>query len=283
MSFALHTAVRNGRRVKGRAQLTRVSVAGSTSTAVIAAIKAAAIGRPSRPERLWIKRIEAVRNLLLLSPKQLEFVDLGAGGSARFDTGVETENINTMSLGEMTRSSKPPRWAYLLFRLVRSLRPETVLEMGSCVGISAAYQAAALELNGAGRLITLEGAEALAARSTRTLDELDLAHRATVREGNFRDTLGASLVDLKPLGMAFIDGNHREAATIEYADRILDVAGPEALLVFDDINWSDGMRRAWRAIVADPRYALTVDLRSVGLAVVSASSTGRQDLRVSYF
>jgi hypothetical protein len=43
----------------------------------------------------------------------------------------------------------------------------------------------------------------------------------------------------------------------------------EAVFVFDDVNWSDGMRNAWSTIVDDPRIALTVDLRSVGIAVAS--------------
>ena len=105
---------------------------------------------------------------------------------ARYDTGEpDPVNIAIRTLGDMTRSSTSPRWAYLLFRLIRELRPESVLEMGSCVGISACYQAAALELNGAGKLLTLEGAPVLAARTARSIEELRahpsrLGHRRPV-------------------------------------------------------------------------------------------------------
>jgi len=284
LSPMAHTVVRNGRRVLGRAQLHRVSVTGQAPNAVISALKSAAIGRPMADERAWIKRIELIRALLATSPEQLEILDFGAGSAHRFDNGaVATRHTTTRSLGQMTRSSKPPRWAYLLFRLVRELTPASCLEMGACVGISASYQAAALELNNTGRLITLEGAPTLAARSARTLEELLLGHRAEVRLGRFADTLSDSLSQLRPLGMAFIDGHHVERATLDYAEAILGSAGPEALLVFDDINWSDGMRNAWSTIVEDDRYALTVDLRSVGLAVVSATATERQRLCVAYY
>lgn len=270
---AAHVAVRASRRYRGRWQLRGASATGDAPVAVLDGLRAATRGRPAPDEAAWIARIELLRSLLATSPRPLSLSDLGVGravGSAR-------------TVGSMTRSSKPPRWAYLLFRLVRSVRPACCLELGACVGISAAYQAAALELNGAGRLVTLEGAAELAARSARTLEELDLAARAEVRVGRFAETVGPALADLRPVDWAFIDGDHAEDATLDYADRILAAAGPEAVLVFDDINWSDGMRSAWGRVVADERYALTVDLRSVGLAVKSDSAVSRHNVRVLYY
>jgi predicted O-methyltransferase YrrM len=213
----------------------------------------------------------------------LEIVDYGAGPGARFDTGEpDPFNIARRTLADMTRSSTSPRWAYLLLRLIRELRPENVLEMGSCVGISACYQAAALELNGAGRLLTLEGAPVLAARSARSIEELALAHRASVIEGRFQDTLDGVVGELKPIGMAFIDADHLEAPTLDYMESIVAAAAAEAVLVFDDIHWSPGMTSAWGEIAADPRFALTVDLRVFGIAVVSESAHHRSSVVVSY-
>lgn len=51
--------------------------------------------------------------------------------------------------------------------------------------------------------------------------------------------------------------------------------------MFDDINWSDGMGRSWAAIRADEHFALTVDLRSVGLAVVAGAPLRRRSLSVA--
>jgi hypothetical protein len=202
VSPLLHTAVRNTRRVRGRVKISSARVDGLAPTAVVTAIKQAAFGRPNAEERAWIKCIELMRALLLTSPAPSEIIDFGAGTAHQFDTGAAlTKNTVTKTLGAMTTSSKPPRWAYLLFRLVRELRPQSVLEMGACVGISASYEAAALELNGAGRLLTLEGAEVLADRSAQTLGELNLGHRAEVRLGQFADTIEPASAALSPLGV----------------------------------------------------------------------------------
>jgi predicted O-methyltransferase YrrM len=275
----LRAAVHHARRSLGRLQVRRLRVGGEAPAAVVAAVRRALSGRPSADESAWIARIEAVRQQLVASPEPLEVIDLGAGPAHRFDTGdAESRPAatpTTRTLAGVTSSSTRPRWAYLLFRLVRELRPGAVLELGACVGVSAAYQAAALELNANGRLVTLEGAPVLAARAATTLNDLGLSGRATVVEGPFAGTLDTALADMPPVGLAFVDGHHVESATLDYTERILRAAADEAVIVFDDIRWSPGMRRAWAAIAADPRFALTVDLRRFGIAVVSASAPTR--------
>ncbi|HYP44810.1 MAG TPA: class I SAM-dependent methyltransferase [Propionibacteriaceae bacterium] len=279
----LRNLVRYSRRQRGRIQLRDVQVTGVAPRAVMTAIESAMRNAPQGQEKLWVDQIERLRSLLAGSVQALQIEDFGAGPSHAFDNGeFHTVHTQTRTVGRMTTFSKPSHWAYLLFRLVRELRPESVVELGSCVGISACYLASALELNGIGRLVTLEGAQPLAERSTRSLEELGLTHRASVRAGRFTDTLDDALGDLRPVAMAFVDGHHIEQATLDYAEQILDAACDEAVLVFDDINWSDGMRAAWRSITADPRFALTVDLRSIGIAVVSRSATSRHNLQIAY-
>jgi predicted O-methyltransferase YrrM len=282
---AARTVVGKTRWLRERTQLQKVSVTGQAPTAVIAALKAASHGRPEPEEWQWIDRIETMRSLLLSSPRELSIVDFGAGAESKFDTGsFHTEHRVVKTLGAMTRASKRPQWAYVLFRIVRALQPNAILELGSCVGISACYLGAALELNGAGSVVTIEGAGVLAERSVRTIDEMDLSHRVRVVEGRFADALPGVMTEIAPIGLTFIDGHHIESATIEYKDAIAPAAADEAVLVFDDINWSDGMRKAWASIVDDPRFALTVDLGTVGLAVISASATGpRQSLEMTHF
>lgn len=258
------TLVHPARRVRGAVGSRRVDVDGTAPAAVVAAVRRATWGRPDPDERVWVAAIEARRRALSASTEPVDIVDHGAG--RRSGTPART-------VGQATMASKPPRWAYLLFRLARALRPASVVELGSCVGISAAYQAAALAMNGGGTLVTLEGAPALAARTAETLDGLGLSARARVVEGRFADTLDGVLAGAAPVGLAFVDGHHVGSATLDYAERILAATAPEAVLVFDDIAWSPDMAAAWRALAADPRFALTLDLRTVGIAAVSATAT----------
>ena len=275
----VHSVVRQGRRRLGGWQLRRTNVVGATPILVVNALKAATYGRPSPQEQAWVDRIEALRTRYEASVEPLVVEDFGSGR----ETAAQESNLTTRTLGRMTLSSKPPDWAYLLFRLVREFKPKTCLELGACVGVSASYQAAALELNGGeGRLMSLEGASVLADWSSRTLHEMGLDDRATVRLGRFSDTLSETLQELAPLQWAFIDGHHDELATLQYMEQIMPTLAPEAILVFDDIDWSAGMGRAWQQVVDDPRFCLTVSLRSVGLAIVSAEPLPHQAISISY-
>jgi predicted O-methyltransferase YrrM len=118
----------------------------------------------------------------------------------------------------------------------RSLQPDTAIERGSCVGISASYRAAALQLNGHGRLVTLEGAEPLAARSERALTELGLDKWASVRLGQFAGTRPEVVAELAPVDYAVSDGHHTESATLDYTERILPPASAESVLVLDRLR-----------------------------------------------
>jgi predicted O-methyltransferase YrrM len=173
----------------------------------------------------------------------------------------------------------PPQEALLLFRLIRAFKPSVCLEMGTSLGISAAYQAAALELNGYGRIVTLEGEESLVRLARQNFERLGL-DRVTVVPGRFQDTLADVAREQAPLDFAFIDGHHDEHATVAYYRQILPHVGPSAVLVFDDISWSPGMGRAWKTIAQDERVGLAVDVSGVGICVVSDSLANQPTLRI---
>lgn len=250
---------------------------------VIRAVKVALSRGIDPAEKVWIDRIEKTRQALLASVEPLEIVDFGAGKAADLGPDDTAEvKTTTRTLGQMTLSSQRPRGAYLLFRILRELKPTSVLELGSCVGISGSYLGAALELNGSGQLVTLEGAPVLAERSRRTVADLGLGDRVEVVQGPFAETLGATLARVRPLQFAFVDGHHLESATLDYLERLIGEMDVESVMHFDDINWSDGMRRAWKRIEADPRFALTIDLGSFGAAVLSATPAEPRHLKTRY-
>jgi predicted O-methyltransferase YrrM len=244
---------------------TTPSARGALRRAVLAALGR----RASGPERARMAAIEALRSELKASGEVIERVDFGAGDGTQLSEATHHAGVTVRhTVGEFCAgSSLGPLWSRLLFHLVRELRPAHALELGTALGISAAYQGAALELNGEGRLVTVEGARPLAAIAERNLARLGI-RRVEVVTGRFVDVLPAVLDDVRPLDYAYIDGHHDGRATLEYFELVMDaIAGP-ALLVFDDIGISSGMRAAWAAIRRDRRVSTAIDLRKLGLCEV---------------
>ena len=237
--------------------------------AVARALMTAAFGRLSTQERAWIARIEA-RRRELASSRALIRPRIAAGRSADANEAPE----GPIPLAASMWLSLPRVWCVFLMRLIRELAPRSCLELGTGFGISSAYQAAALELNGAGALRTLEGAAAFAEVAERGLATLGLTERVEVRVGPIGDTLGEALEDAGPVEFAFLDADHREHPTLEHFNAILPHLSEGAVVVLDDINWgAEGMPRAWRAIRSHGRISVALGLRRVGLCVISG--TGR--------
>ncbi|MCA9783639.1 MAG: class I SAM-dependent methyltransferase [Candidatus Cloacimonetes bacterium] len=225
----------------------------------------------SQEERTVIERIEQRRSALGRMDDEIAFVDFGAGQSTEHRTQMEMQNgvVSKRRISSIAAVSKPPFWASILFKLVRRLEPQTIVELGTCVGISAAYQASAQKLNQRGKLFSLEGAESLATISRETLGGLGISNSEVVL-GPFHQTLMPVLEEHAPIDFFFNDGHHDHDAVLEYFEKSLPFLAGDAVMVFDDISWSDGMRQAWKEIVADPRIRFSLDLRSIGVVVISA-------------
>lgn len=227
-------------------------------------------------EKSWIDRIEYLRTEMNASTKQITRTDYGAGnpGSNRTQEEMRAGVEIADTVGHISQiASKPAFWCCLLFKLIRTVHPRSCIEMGTAVGISAAYQAAALRLNGHGALVTLEGSTSLADIAKNNVQQLGL-DTVEVVVGRFQDTLPDVLRNRQPVDYVFVDGHHDEQATQAYFDQILPFLAETALLVFDDIAWSEGMKRAWNTIAQNGRVGVAVDLGPVGLCVIDTSIAG---------
>ena len=212
--------------------------------------------RPSEAERLWIRKIEVERNRLLSSHEPLVDGTLGEGGL--YDQG--------RTISDACLVSKSAEACGFLLALTRKLNPTLVIELGTNVGISSAYLASALEINGGDRLITTMDASPYRQRLAADVHRrTGLNRRVQYVEGLFTDTLKPTLSRMDAVDLAFIDGHHQYQPTLDYMEIILECASEDAALVFDDIRWSEGMRKAWDRIRHDERFGLVVDLHSMGI------------------
>jgi predicted O-methyltransferase YrrM len=96
-----------------------------------------------------------------------------------------------------------PDTGRLLYSLIRTGRPQTVVEFGTSFGIGTIHLAAAVRDNGSGRVITTELNLAKAERARENLAEAGLADVVDLVTGDALQTLAA--VE-QPIGFALLDG-----------------------------------------------------------------------------
>ena len=207
-----------------------------------------------RAERAELSVVERERRCLLRSA---DTVTWAGGGRAR-------------TAWICARASASASQARALYEMVRAWRPRAVLELGTCLGVSAAYIAVGQRRSGGGRIVTVEGYPDLAQRAAGLWQHLGLVD-VEVRVGRFDAVLPSALAR-GPYDMVFLDGDHSGAATLRYVDQIAAAATGEVLLVLDDIDYSSGMRRAWCALRAHPHALASADLGRTGLLLIGTVS-----------
>lgn len=232
-------------------------------------------------EKVWIDQIEALRGVLSADLTEITITDYGAGSPKSNRTKEEMYDgvATTTNISECCRASKPHFWALVLFKLIRKFKPTTSIELGTSLGISAAYQAAAHKINNKGRVTTMEGATLLASLSKKNLQKLGLDNTDVVC-GRFQDNLDRVLKEKKPIDYAFIDGHHDEGATITYFESFIPNLSDKAIIVLDDISWSNGMRRAWDRIIKNENVKVSLDLGTIGICLLDSDMVKMRDFRI---
>lgn len=221
---------------------------------------AEALDRLRRPlirnDAEWVEKIENERATLKARKELLVDGSLGEGGL--YDEKVTVEMACNVS--------KRIRPALMLYHLVRATKPAKVLELGTNVGISSAYLAAALKENGKGALVTCDASPYRQRIAKEVHSNLGLDN-VTYVNGIFTESLAPTIKVMGGVDFAFIDGHHQYQPTLDYFREIYESAEPNSIFVFDDIRWSDGMIQAWRELQNDHRLQTVIDLTSVGIGV----------------
>ncbi len=199
--------------------------------------------------------IEKLRTELRNSTESLTIDDRGAG--MRRGGRKSVRKISEIA----RRSATPAPQAAFLQRLVSHLGSECVLELGTNLGLTTAYLAAAPH---APRTLSIEAAPELAKCAADHLARLGL--KAEIVVGTFEEKLPALLNGGFVPDFAYIDGNHRKDPTLRYFDLLAQCMDAEGVVVIGDIYWSAEMREAWQAVKEDPRVNVTADLYYFGIA-----------------
>jgi predicted O-methyltransferase YrrM len=197
--------------------------------------------------------VERLRKKLLADKTPVPVEDYGAGSVA----GIGSRSVS----GITANACKSPKYAQLLYRMARYYHPQYIVELGTSLGISTCYLAAADKDS---IVITGEGNFVVASIAKNNFESLDLPN-VRIIVGNFDNTLPEMVRSVPHIDLAFIDGNHQELPTIAYFHELLTKTSESSIIIFDDIHWSAGMEAAWQYIKNHESVMLTVDLFFFGI------------------
>lgn len=214
-------------------------------------------------------RVERRRQAIAAKPETYSFLYTATpNGPLRWPVGNTATSISAPITGQRLAhiAAVPERWGLFLYLCADVAAAGTMIELGSSTGISGAYLASG---RGCHSLLTLEGSPSLAPVAQATLDELTPG--ALVITGAFDDGLARAFALVEEthsgIALAYIDGDHDEAPTLRYVQRLLPRLRPGAILIFDDIYLYEGMWRAWTRLRSMPGVSVAVNLGRFGLVI----------------
>ena len=237
--------------------------------------------------------LNSYRESLLQNKNTIQVTDFGAG-SRVFKT-------NERQIAKIAKTAGiSQKRAKLLFRLVNYFQPETILEIGTSLGLATSALSLGLEaktnrakLNLNAKITTLEGcpntmriSEELFKDVGRRLEEgfsnqnknlLTFNNNINFINSKFEDylenlkpetlNLKFQIYNLKPptYNLIYFDGNHSKKATLEYFELLLPTITNDSIWIFDDIHWSLEMEQAWEFIQNHPKVTVTIDTFQWGI------------------
>jgi predicted O-methyltransferase YrrM len=214
--------------------------------------------------------INHIRKELLQNQTILHINDYGAGSKSG-----QTNNRKVCDIARMAASSD--RKGKLLYNLVEYLNPKTVIELGTSLGLGTLYMAKASPST---IVYTIEGSAAIQQVAIANFQKTNTSNINAI-QGKFEDVLPGLLGKMNESTLIFIDGNHTYQATINYFNLILEKLHHNAILIFDDIRWSEGMYSAWLDICVHPQVNISIDLLSTGIVFIN-HKISKQHFRIYY-
>ncbi len=210
----------------------------------------------NQDDNLAFQNISTLRQKLRHNSQVIEITDFGST-SNRKEYSHRFESVASI----VRNSSVSERYGRLLFRLVEHFMPQTIIEMGTSLGISTLYLALA---NPDARVFTIEGCTTKSEQATSNFRDLQVTN-IDQHIGRFDIVLPDLVRQIGKLDFAFIDGNHTYEATLANFKTLLSIANNDTVFVFDDIHWSESMQKAWNEITEYDGVTVSIDLFRIGI------------------
>ncbi|WP_309608316.1 class I SAM-dependent methyltransferase [Flavobacterium sp.] len=194
------------------------------------------------------------RNSLLQNKNFIEVTDFGAGSK------VFKSNKRQISKIAKTAGISTKR-AELLFRIVTYFQPDSILEIGTSLGLATS----ALSLgNPKSKIQTLEGCLNTMTIAKKQL-QLQNLNNIELINTEFSNYFAKNNPQPTTHNLIYFDGNHSKKATLEYFEQLLPTISNDSVWIFDDIHWSLEMEIAWKTIQNHPKVKVTIDTFQWGI------------------
>ncbi len=210
--------------------------------------------------------VEKIRRRLRLEEREILYSDYGAGSrrnnTETIEAGSGKNKPGAVKIKDIAKySAVNKKFGQLLFRIVKYFGPDTILELGTSLGLSTIYMASACR---DARVISIEADKNLAEIARQNFYDAGLNNVEVIND-RFENVLTSLIKKLNNKIFIIIDGNHEKKPTLQYINQLLVKSGNNMIMVFDDIHWSEGMSEAWQEIKSNPTVKITLDLFFMGI------------------
>ncbi|MBR4215230.1 MAG: class I SAM-dependent methyltransferase [Bacteroidales bacterium] len=181
--------------------------------------------------------------------------------------GGKTKEVKISSLAK--KSSSKGKYGRLLQRTANFLQPRKILELGTSLGVGTLYLSSGSPDS---KIITIEGCTSIHNFARESFAVNNAQNIEAVNSG-FDEVLDNLITENQDIDLVYIDGNHTYQATMDYYELFSRCLESGAVLLFDDINWSKGMSKAWREIVKDSKSTVTIETARMGIVFLNPKLT----------
>ncbi|MEO8235916.1 MAG: class I SAM-dependent methyltransferase [Flavobacterium sp.] len=207
--------------------------------------------KSSKPQYLLLKKY---RNSLLENKNTIEVTDFGAGS--------RVFKSNTRQIAKIAKTAGiSKKRAELLFRIVNYFEPQTILEIGTSLGLATS----ALSLgNSKAKITALEGCPNTANQCKLQFQKFNFNNVEFINT-EFESYFKNHQLSTINYQLIYFDGNHSKKATLDYFALLLPTITNNSVWIFDDIHWSKGMEEAWEIIKNHEKVKVTIDTFQWGI------------------
>ncbi len=195
--------------------------------------------------------LKSHRKALRSDSSMVEMKDFGQG-SRVFKGNARKVSAVVKNAGMRKKRQK------LLFRMAKYFKSETILELGTSLGMGTVALSLSNEFSA---INTVEGCPNTLSKAQEYFEKFNL-HNIQIHQELFSEFLENTSTQFD---LIFIDGDHNGERTLGYFNSLLNKVHNDSLIIFDDIYWSKDMTVAWQKIIANEKVTVSIDTFQWGL------------------